>query len=630
MMDELGVLLIAMPWQLPQLPSIQLGILQKLLERTGVRTAVSSFHLAFMDHCLRESAGRAPQRKVRLSDYEAVAVDHSPYLLGDWIFTVPPFRDTPHQEADYVTYLRTMGVPQASIRKALAMRALVPAFLQECADKVVAARTQVVGFTTTFNQTVPSLVLAKILKRRDPSLTIVFGGANCDGPMGAALHRAFPWVDVVVRGEAEGVLPGVVKDLLSGGPVRPQPGLCYRDAAGRSVAVPQGDGGTLPMDEIPTPVYDEYFARLAQTRFAAEVEGDVRLAYETARGCWWGAKSHCTFCGLNGTSMAFRSKSPDRVVHEITALAARYGRLDFHVVDNILDLRYLQDVFPRLRDAGYDLNLFFETKANLTRAQVRLLRDAGVRWIQPGLESLSTPILKLMRKGLTAFQNIRFLKWCAEYGIDVSWSVIYGFPGEPSEEYLRMADLVPSLTHLGWPYIGYLALERFSPYHERPQHWGLELLGPFPYYRFIYPTDEAVLGDLTYTFDYRHADGRHSETYVGPLRRAVTAWQGAGEQGYRSLRYRRGPGFIVVRDRRPGLEAADYTFEDAEARIYLACEDGATPAEARGTLGPEGAADLSVDDVREFLDELVTLRLAYEEGGRYLSLALPARLPEQA
>ena len=46
---------------------------------------------------------------------------------------------------------------------------------------------------------------------------------------GAALHRAFPWVDAVVRGEGERVFPGLVKDFLAGGPCRPQPGLCYRD-----------------------------------------------------------------------------------------------------------------------------------------------------------------------------------------------------------------------------------------------------------------------------------------------------------------------------------------------------------------------------------------------------------------
>jgi hypothetical protein len=191
-----------------------------------------------------------------------------------------------------------------------------------------------------------------------------------------------------------------------------------------------------------------------------------------------------------------------------------------------------------------------------------------------------------------------------------------------------MAALVPSLAHLQAPQFIRLRLDRFSPYYDRPREWGLEIVGPAPHYRLIYPADEAALADLAYFFEYRHADGRDPETYVGPLRHAIEQWRANEETGYRALRYRRGPGFIIIRDRRPGLEQADYTFEDLEAKIYLACEDGATASEALAALGAAGSEDLTVDDVREFLDELVDMRLAYEEGGRYLALALPARLPE--
>src|SRR5262249_14868550 len=98
---------------------------------------------------------------------------------------------------------------------------------------------------------------------------------------------------------------------------------------------------------------------------------------------------------------------------------------------------------------------------------------------------------------------------------------------------------------------------------------------------------------------------------------------------FRSLRYRRGPGFLVIRDRRPDLESADYTFDEIEARIYLACDDGATPAAAWEAAQAADSTELSVDDVREFLDSLVESRLVYREDGRYLSLALSARLMEE-
>jgi len=102
-------------------------------------------------------------------------------------------------------------------------------------------------------------------------------------------------------------------------------------------------------------------------------------------------------------------------------LARDYRRLEFAAVDNIIDMRYFGDFLPKLRDAGYDFRLFYETKANLKREHLHAMREAGVLSIQPGIESLSTPILKLMEKGVTALQNIRLLKWCAEFGLQPFW-----------------------------------------------------------------------------------------------------------------------------------------------------------------------------------------------------------------
>jgi ribosomal peptide maturation radical SAM protein 1 len=623
-MGAAGVMLVAMPWETLPKPSIQLGILKSVLDRAGIPSEARSLKLAFMEHCLSATAARPEEERIRVANYQAISNEYSAVGLGDWIFAVPPFRDAADLDNQYLAYIRSEGIPAPDIARAQAMRALVPEFLDRCMEEILAAAPRVVGFTCGYSQNVSSLVLAKMLKLAEPSLKIVFGGSNCDGPMGAALHRAFPWVDVVVRGEAERILPDLLHDLFAGGAIRPQAGLCYRNGD-RPVAVETADGATVPMDEVPTPNFDEYFERLRSASFYAEILPDVRLLYESARGCWWGAKSHCTFCGLIGPSMTFRSKSPDRVIDEITALAERYQCLDFQIVDNIIDLRYLRELLPRLRDSGYDFRIFYETKSNLKRDQVRLLREGGLDRIQPGIESLSTPILKLMRKGVTAFQNVRLLKWCAQYGLRVSWIVIYGFPGEPPEEYARMAEIVPSLTHLEPPMIARLRVERFSPYHERPSEFGLEVTGPLPHYRFVYPVDEATLNDLAYTFEYRHLDGRDPETYAGHLCRAIERWQAAGESAFRSLRYRRGPGFLTITDRRPNLEAADYTFDETEALIYLACEDGATAAQVYESVRGAGIEDVSAEEVQEFLDELVDSRLAFQENGQYLALALPAK-----
>jgi ribosomal peptide maturation radical SAM protein 1 len=376
---------------------------------------------------------------------------------------------------------------------------------------------------------------------------------------------------------------------------------------------------------VPMPRYDEYFERLGRTSFGAGLE--VKLLYESARGCWWGERSHCAFCGISDLAMPFRAKSPERVVSELAELAERHGRLDFFFVDYILSRTYFEEVLPELRDAGYDFRIFCETKANLREDQVRLLHDAGFTTIQAGVESLSTPVLKLMRKGVSALQNLRLLKWCAQYGVRLYWNILYGTPGEPPEEYERLVDLVPSLTHLEPPRLIPLQLDRFSPHFEAPSEFGIIPLGARRGLRFVYPAehvDDETLQEIGYSFDFRYADGRDPEAYTAGFQNAIREWQAPGRKAIGTLRYRRGPGFIVISDGRPGLEPAQYRLEETEARIYLACENGATAEEAW-----RSASDLSIQEVEDFLEELAASRLVCRVDGRYLALALAPPIPDR-
>ena len=610
-----------MPWAKLEHPSIQLGVLQGVLQAEGMRVEVRSSYLDFMSHLARETAHLPPRERIGTQDYGDIA---SNALIGDWIFSVPPFHDGKELDEDSLAYFRARDVPAGLLEKAREIRRLVPVFLERCVDEILRGRPAVVGFTTTLGQNTASLVLSKMLKTRAPALAIVFGGANCDGPMGSALHRAFPWVDVVVRGEGEQVAPAVIADLLNGRALRAQPGLCYRKD-GASVAVEQDAGAVVSMDTARAPTYDEYFSRLARAAFAPDIASAVSIPFESSRGCWWGARSHCTFCGLNGSTMAFRSKPAHRVVDELEQQARRYERLNFHAVDNILDLEYFTSLMPRLRALQCDLRIFYETKANLRKDQVRALREAGIREIQPGIESLSTPILKLIRKGVTAMQNIRLLKWCREYGIKVYWNLIYGFPREPQEEYERIADVMTSLTHLEPPELVPLSVERFSPYHAAPARFGLEILGPVAPYRSIYPCDDGNLADLAYAFEYRHVDGRSPSSYVRTVKRIIEEWRQASAAGIGSLHLRKGPDFVLLEDRRPGLVHADYRLRGVEAEILLQCDGGATPAGVVEGLARSGRGSCDVHTATEFLEELRRARLVYMESGRYLSLAVPVR-----
>jgi ribosomal peptide maturation radical SAM protein 1 len=627
------VILVSMPWQAMNRTPIQTGILRAVLERAGFSAGTRSFYLDAAEYFVSATAHLPEGERLTGNDYQKLSYKVWEFGLSDWVFAVPPYHEwDAARDEEYFAYVRAAGLSEEALARALRIRRLVPSFLERCAEDIMSAGPRVVGFTSSFSQNVPSLVLSKMLKERDPSLFVVFGGANCDGEMGAALHRGFPWVDAVVRGEGERVLTEVVRDVLGGAPVRPQPRLCYRGEDGRSIAVSGEGAEPVPMDEVPPPDYGEYFARLERSPLRGPLSDQVIVNFESARGCWWGEKSHCTFCGLNGSSMKFRSKTAARVVSELKSMSARYKQVDFVAADNIIDMRYVQELLPPLREmrrAGYDLTLFYETKSNLKKEQLRAMRDAGVIHIQPGVESISNTILKLMRKGVTALQNIRLLKWAQQYGISVVWNILYGFPGEPPAEYERMAEVLPSLTHLPPPETHSILVERFSPYHQNPEAFGLKSLKPFPFYRHLYRVDEETLNDLAYDFTHEYADGRDPEAYARPVIEFAERWRAAYRAGGHPLSYRRGPGFMLIRDRRFALPHNDYQLGEAESAIYLACDAGATPAAVARALRERGHGSVSVGQVKAFLESLRRARLVYEEDGKYLSLAVATNAEEE-
>jgi hypothetical protein len=89
------------------------------------------------------------------------------------------------------------------------------------------------------------------------------------------------------------------------------------------------------------------------------------------------------------------------------------------------------------RLSGAAWRLFYEVKANLSHQQLELLARAGVRWVQPGIESLHTEVLRLMDKGVAGWQNIQLLKWTAELVHDAELNdLAYFFTTDPSRRTL--------------------------------------------------------------------------------------------------------------------------------------------------------------------------------------------------
>jgi ribosomal peptide maturation radical SAM protein 1 len=601
----MDVLFAVLPFSDPKRPAIGVSLLKAAITRRGFTAAIHYFNLDFAEAIGVESYTR----------FADILPPES--LIGEWFFAdcvfgerIPPWRD-------YVSkVLFQYGVPEEFVAEVLELRTSREPFIEHCVREIRRLGPRVVGLTTSFHQTCPCLAVASRLKQGPAPPIIILGGGNCEGEMGLQLARSFPWIDYVCTGEGDVAFPEFLERLRRDGEPRPVAGIVKRGEDTTPTSPPM----VRDMDDLPIPDYADYFDQLAASPLRTSIEPD--LLFETSRGCWWGAKNHCTFCGLNGTTMAYRSKSPDRVLREIRTLADSYGTDRFFCVDNILDLRYIPTVLPNLRSVGVTPKLFFETKANLQFDQLASLRDGGVYALQPGIESFSNQVLRLMRKGCTGLQNIQFLRWCEELGIRPVWNILYGFPGESPSEYERMAELIPALAHLMPPgACARFRLDRFSPLFTHAAEFGLARVRPSYAYYYVFPLGRIDLGRLAYYFDFDYADGRDPWAYTRSLNREVIRWsrayyQAPGERPRLDLR--RSDGVVVLEDTRACAVAPVHRLEGLAAEIYLLCDH----AQGIATLRRKVVGGAEPATVEGILEGLLRTKLMVEMGGQYLSLAV--------
>lgn len=604
---QLRVGLVSMPWHSLDRPSIALGILATAIAETcDVEPDVHYLNLDFVE-ALAEVRGD----EAAVAAYNVISEEGMFHGVGDWVFAAA-LHGTRHWRADdYLPWVRAHGHDIDGLAE---LQPFAADFVAEQAAKL-AGRYDVIGLTNTFMQNAASLALAQALRAIDTP-TIVMGGHNCEGVQGESIMRAYDAVDVVVRGEGERAVVDVLRALaavdreerLAG-----VPGVCFRDGAGRLVVNEMRAQFVAP-DDIPRPDFDAYFARVQSSPVRADIA--PKLVLEAARGCWWGEKSHCRFCGLNGLGMRFRSRDPERVWEEMRDGVERHGVLDVITVDNIMDARYPERLMPLMATSDYDLRVHWEVKSDLTEPELAALSAARVAHIQPGIESLSSRVLKLMGKGVTAAQNVRLLRDAEQHGLTVSWNWLFGFPSETGDDYRESVRQAPALVHLQPPNVATrIALERFSPYFDDPS-LGFDARTPAPFYAWIYDLPEAELEDFAFFFDAPEHGIRGAAE--AELYDVVSAWQDGYAES--ALMFREIDGEIWVDDRRVGWPGGIDALDEEEAAVFRALRLPMKPDTVVRTLRAEARAEA----ISRAIARLSERGLVFHDGGRLVRLPIPA------
>ena len=520
------IALINMPFSALQLPSIGLTQLKSVVdEKYGEQVSVDINYI---------NLDFAQYLGLKAHNLIMNVLDLNNTGIRDWFFRQAAF---PHLEDNTEEYFRRY-FPQASneiqmYRQFIRLkRQGLDAFLDHMVKTYKLDEADIVGFTTMFHQNVASFAMARKIKECNPNVITVMGGANCESPMGQEIVKNVEQIDFVFSGPGLVSFTEFVGCCLDNELVKTHRINGVFSKANCEAPIPQASLGVFKKQNIIGDELDldaaveldyEPFLDTLDSHFP---NGDVKgvLLFETSRGCWWGEKAHCTFCGLNGMSMKYRSMSSQNALTQIQSLFKHAGRVkQIDSVDNIMPKNYMTEVFPNLNTPP-GMSIFYEVKADLSEEDVAVLAKARVTKVQPGIESLATSTLKLMKKGTSVFTNLMLLRNCALYGVNPAWNLLVGFPGEEADVFRKYIEDLPLLTHLKPPDgVFPVRFDRYSPYFVKAKEYELDL-HPVDYYGLTYPFSKDSLANLAYFFSDHNTKAKYAETMISWLKRVRDKW----------------------------------------------------------------------------------------------------------
>ncbi len=267
---------------------------------------------------------------------------------------------------------------------------------------------------------------AEMIKDANPNCLIGFVGGHVTAEPEKAL-QASTAIDFVARKEFD----HAVHQVWEGRDWSTINGISFR-RDGKTVHNPDGlPLGAEDLDKLPyvTPIYHR---DLDYLKYNSPYCQYPYVSLYTGRGC----PARCTFClwPQVTTGHSYRVRSPENVIEEVREMPRLFPQMKEIFFD---DDTFTADP-PRARKIAElirPLGLCWSTnsRANVDRETLKVLKDGGLRLFVVGYESGSDVILKNIRKGVSIERARRFTKDCHDLGILIHGTFIVGLPGETKE-----------------------------------------------------------------------------------------------------------------------------------------------------------------------------------------------------
>lgn len=272
------------------------------------------------------------------------------------------------------------------------------------------------------------------------NLPIVIGGPHSSAIRSKILEETR--ADFAVVGEGEHAIIELINELRG-------PNPCFEKVKGliwnqNSHIVENKERPYCTQEELdglPFPAYYDFEI----DRYTCH--DDKRLPIITSRGCPY----QCDYCSVRlSMGNCFRARSPENVVNEIEYWYEKgWNKFDFNDDTFTLDMNRAARICELIKERGLGIRFYLYNGIRANRVDkdlLKLMKEAGCRFLAYGCESGNNSVLRVIKKGLQVEDVINAVNMTKEIGINQAVNFIIGHPTETYEKAMESIKLAKELN----------------------------------------------------------------------------------------------------------------------------------------------------------------------------------------
>ncbi len=294
------------------------------------------------------------------------------------------------------------------------------------------------------------ILLARTIKKINPSIVTVFGGSHVSLVPEETLRLAKN-IDYIVIGEGEETFLELIKALERGKhreDMRSIQGIAYLNNNGEYIRtesrLPIKNLDGLPMPDYSMIPMDKY----KNTYFPYSPQQGISCCF--SRGC----TEQCIFCSSNILwQYCWHGRNAKNIVEELTILNKKYDKKTFLFTDNnfLYDRKRNIEFIEEMKRSGIKIEFRPLARVNTLLRDKDLLMDLrkiGLTALQFGVESYDQNILNSMRKNYKA-EQIKELSFYLKKA-KIPYTRVFLIVGNYEDDKKSMLDLIKKTKEYGF------------------------------------------------------------------------------------------------------------------------------------------------------------------------------------